>query len=311
MTAPESPQDQLGPDAPPPGAAPKTWTRYAGSALSLALLGAVVWQLSRLDLAEVWRLLPESPLFWLVFVAAYASGVAFDWILFHRLWNLPPGGVIALLRKMVSNQIVIGYSGEAYLYAWAKKDPRVTTAPFAAIKDVAILSALSGNLAALILLLLCWPYLGMLDLGAQGDAFALSIGAVLAISFGITLFRRKIFTLPARELRFILAVHLTRIVAQLVLNALLWLVLLPGTSLVWLLLLGTLRTLIARLPLLANKDLPFAAAAALLIGSDSALTNAIALTATLTFAAHLLVGLALLAGVGWSRLAAVRKRSAP
>ncbi len=291
--------------AAPDAAAPK-WTRHIGAALSLALLGAVVWQLSRLDFAEVLRLAPASSLFWVLFALSYASGVAFDWILFHRLWNLPPGGAVALLRKMVSNQIVIGYSGEAYLYAWAKKNPQVTSAPFAAIKDVAILSALSGNLAALILVALCWPYLGMLDLGAQGDAFALSIAAVLAISFAVTLFRRLVFTLPARELWFILAVHLSRIVTQLVLMCLLWLVLLPDTSVVWLLLLGTLRTLIARLPLLANKDLPFAAAAAALIGSENALTNAIALTASLTFAAHLLMGVLLVIGWGWGRARAGR-----
>ena len=65
-----------------------------------------------------------------------------------------------------------------------------------------------------------------------------------------------------------------------------------------------LRTLIARLPLLANKDLPFAAAAALLIGEDNALTNVIALTATLTFSAHLLVGIGLVAGWGWGKLRA-------
>ena len=302
-TAPADPTASGEPAEPTaPAAAAQGWTRHLGGAVSLVLLGAVVWQLTRLDFAQVWQMMPSSPLFWLIFATAYASGIAFDWILFHRLWNLPPGGVVALLRKMVSNQIVIGYSGEAYLYAWAKKNPQVTSAPFAAIKDVAILSALAGNLSALVLLAACWPFLGRLDLGAQGSAFALSIGAVLAISFGITLLRNKIFTLPGRELWFILTVHLARIATQLVLMCLLWLVLLPGTSLVWLLLLGTLRTLIARLPLLANKDLPFAAAAALLIGSQNALTNAIALTATLTMAAHLLVGIALVAGWGLGRV---------
>lgn len=300
MTAAMSDTADTASAAPPP-----RWTRHAGALLSLALLGAVLWQLSRLDFAEVWRLLPDSPLFWLVFATTYASGVVFDWILFHRLWNLPLIGVVALLRKLVSNQIVLGYSGEAYLYAWAKKNPEVTTAPFAAIKDVAILSALAGNLSALVLLALSWPFLGRLELGAWADGAALSIGAVLAITFAITLFRRRIFTLPGRELRFILAVHLTRIVTQLVLMGLMWLVLLPGANLVWLLLLITLRTLIARLPLLANKDLPFAAAAALLIGPQNALTNAIALVATLTMAAHLLVGIALVAGWVWGR---VRRR---
>lgn len=290
------------PEAAAPVDPPPRWTTHVGALVSLALLGAVLWQLSRLDFAEVLRLAPTSPLFWLIFAAAYASGLVFDWILFHRLWNLPPGGVVALLRKMVSNQIVVGYSGEAYLYAWAKKNPRVTSAPFAAIKDVAILSALTGNLSALVLLIACWPFLGRLALGEWADGVAISIGAVLAITFAITLFRRLVFTLPGRELRFIMAVHLTRIVTQLVLMCLMWLTLLPGTSPVWLLLLGTLRTLIARLPLLANKDLPFAAAAALLIGSENALTNAIALVATLTMSAHLLMGIALVIGWGWGRV---------
>ena len=303
-------QAAIDPIVPEAGASPRTpaWARHLTTALSLIVLGAVIWQLTHIDFAEMWRLMPTSPLFWLLFIASYMTGVGFDWILFRRLWNLPPSGIIILLRKAVANQILLDYAGEAYLYAWAKRNTGVTPAPFAAIKDVTLLSGLAGNFASVVLLALCWPYLHVLDLGSQVDGFVLSIIAVLAISLGVIVFRGRVFSLPGCELRFIMAVHIIRIAVQLILTALLWLVLLPGTSAVWLLLLSTLRQLISRLPLLANKDLPFAAAVVVLIGSQNNLTNAIALTAALSMGAHIVVGLALAVGGAWGTFAQFRRR---
>lgn len=57
--------------------------------------------------------------------------------------------------------------------------------------------------------------------------------------------------------------------------------------------LGTIRQLLSRLPLLPNKDVVFAGVAAFLIGRDSDIVSAMALMATLILAAHLVVGLLL------------------
>lgn len=45
-------------------------------------------------------------------------------------------GIGALLRKLVSNELLLGYLGEAQFYAWARSRTNMTTAPFGAIKDI-------------------------------------------------------------------------------------------------------------------------------------------------------------------------------
>ena len=54
-------------------------------------------------------------------------------------------GLIALHKKRISNEVLLGYSGEAYFYAWARQRSQMVAAPFGAVKDVSILSAIAGN----------------------------------------------------------------------------------------------------------------------------------------------------------------------
>ena len=105
-------------------------------------------------------------------------------------------------------------------------------------------------------------------------------------------YRKKLFSLDWREIRFVSLVHFGRIVAMIGLSALLWHLLLPGAQIGWWLLLSTWRQLIARLPFIANKDVVFAAAAVFLIGRDHEIGE------MLTFIAALIVA-ALLALSAW------------
>src|SRR5262249_34880236 len=143
----------------------KSWTRWTGPLVSLAILAAVAFQLRTLDAHSLLSLLPSSAAFWLCFVAYYLAGPISEWVIFRRLWRLPAEGFGALLSKMVSNEILLGYLGEVYFYAWARRNARITTAPFGAIKDVAILSALTGNLVTLVMVILAEPLFGSLHLG--------------------------------------------------------------------------------------------------------------------------------------------------
>ena len=117
--------------------------RWIGPAVSVLILLAVIFQLRQLDFRHLLGLLPFSPPFWIAFAAYYFAGPFSEWVIFRRLWSLPVGGFTALLRKLVSNEILLGYLGEVYFYAWARRHAQITTAPFGAIKDVTILSAVS------------------------------------------------------------------------------------------------------------------------------------------------------------------------
>lgn len=276
----------------------RNWTRWAGPLMSALILVVALAQFRHLDPRSLWALMPSAPLFWAIFGLNYLAGPFSEWVIFRRLWSIPAEGFLALLRKLVSNEILLGYLGEVYFYAWARRSSRITTAPFGAIKDVAILSALVGNVVTLVMVVLAFPLLGAMDAGVNRWEVAGSILFVLLTSMVTMLLRRRVFTLPRKELWIVVGIHVLRVVGKIVLSAVMWHLLLPVVALSWWILLGTLRQLISRLPFLPNKDVVFAGMAAFLIGRNSEIVAAIALMASLTLAAHLLLGI----GLGASEL---------
>ncbi|MDB5670728.1 MAG: hypothetical protein JWO25_1687 [Alphaproteobacteria bacterium] len=268
----------------------RNWTRWAGPVVSVLILAAIAYQLRHLPIRQVLALLPSSPLFWLGLGAYYLAVPTGDWIIFRRLWDFPIGGFPALLRKQVSNEILLGYLGEVYFYAWARRHARVSAAPFGAIKDVAILSAMTGNAVTLAMVAAAAPFFSLLQLGKDSRLFLLSAVFLLVTSCAAMIFRTRLFTLPRRELRFVTFVHLARIGAMILLAAWMWHMLLPAVALSWWLLLATLRQLLSRLPFVPNKDVVFAGVASFFVGQDIAIVDAMALMAALILAAHLVVG---------------------
>lgn len=259
-------------------------------AISLALLVAVALQFRDFDFREVARLVPGSPVFWVAFAGYYLALPISEWVIYRRQWHFPPAGFGALLRKLVSNELLLGYLGEAQFYAWARARGSLNAAPFAAIKDSTILSALTGNLATLLMLALAWPYVNAGLLGGQGQSAFTALGVVLITSLAILLFRQKLFSLPRRELLIIATLHIIRIVTVLILSAVMWHAVLPNVALTLWLVLATLRQLISRLPLLPNKDVVFAGITVLLLGNSAQVAALMAMMAVLLLAAHLLVG---------------------
>lgn len=271
----------------------RNWTRFAGPFISLAILGAVLYQLRSLDLAEVVAMIPLDPLFWAVFVLTYLALPLSELLIFRRLWGMPPSGLGALLRKLVSNEILLGYLGEVYFYAWARRHARSVAAPFGAIKDVTILSALTGNAATLAMVLAALPWFHNLRLGVDSTAFAYSMAFMLGTSTLLLLFRKTLFTLPRSELWFITFIHFARIFGAALLTGLMWHLLLPDVPMVYWLLLSTMRQLLSRLPFLPNKDVIFVGLASFMVGRDTQIVTAMAVIATLFVSAHLVVGVLL------------------
>lgn len=279
------------------------WTWWAGAAFSVAILVAVLWQVRSVSITEMVALLPRTPGFWLAFLAAYFSAPLMDWLIFRRLWKIPADGFAALLRKLIGNELLLGYIGEVYFYTWARRRTGMTTAPFGAIKDVAILSALMGNVVTLAMLVLAAPLLSTMRFGIDGDTLIASVAVVLVTSSAMLLFRRKLFSLPANELRFVSGMHLVRIGLTTGFNALAWHLVLPEVGMQWWLLLSALRLLLSRLPLLPNKDIVFAGLAVFLIGHDVQIGALMTMMASLILGTHILVGLGLVASDinGWRR----------
>ncbi len=265
-------------------------------ALSVAILAVVAWHFRTLDTRQLAAAVPTDPLFWLVFVAYYMSGLLVEFAIFRWLWGIPIEGLVALARKSIGNELLVDYLGEAYFYSWARKKVKMEGSPFGAVKDVAILSALVSNVFTLALMALVYPFASTVDLGFTGSALATSVGLVIIVSLGVAAFGKRIFSLNLKQLWVIAGLHLLRLILSNALLALAWSLALPKVALGWWLILATAKMLLSRLPLISNKDVVFAGFAILLVGHDTEITVLMAVMASLILITHLIVGAALAIG---------------
>lgn len=274
--------------------------RWLGPIISLGIFGAVLFQLRHLHLAAIPAMVPRTPLFWLAFVAYYFATPAFDFLIFRRLWGLPAAGFGALTRKFVGNEILMGYIGEVHFYSWARSRLKMVAAPFGAIKDVAILSAVMGNIVTLAVLAAAYPFLGALHIGVAPRTLVAAVAITLGSSLVLLALRGRVLTLSRPDLAFVATAQLGRVVFTALLPALLWHLALPQIAVGWWILLAAVRLLLSRLPLLPNKDLVFASVTIVLIGRAAAIDDLMAMMASLILATHLIVGAALvLAEFAW------------
>lgn len=258
--------------------------------VSLALLAMVVDHFRHVQLGAILAMVPHSGEFWITFAIWYLAMPISEWVIYRKLWQLPFAGLGALLRKLVSNELLLGYLGEAQFYAWARSKLEMTAAPFGAIKDVTILSALMGNIATTVMLVAAWPLVMSGGIGLELHSVFVSLGVVLVTSFAMLLFRQRLFSLPRAELWFIALVHTIRIVALIGLSALLWHWVLPQVAISLWLVLATLRMLVSRLPLIPNKDVVFAGLAVYLLGHETQIAEMLTMMAGLVLLAHVAVG---------------------
>ena len=268
-----------------------TWSGALTMALSLLVLAAAVWQARSLNLHDITELVPSSPLFWLVFAVSYLAGPFSEWLIFRRLWGVTLRAMGALVRKLIYNELLLGYLGEVYFYTWARRQLPMNATPFGAVKDVAITSAVAGNVMTLAFIALAYPYLALLPLAQYGDDIAWSLAFVVGISLVPFLLRKQIFSLTRSELWSVFGIHIARILATTTLNAVLWALVLPEVQIGWWLVLSAIRLLVSRLPFVPNKDVVFAGIAVLALGQDVQIAALMAMMAALILSTHLTLAL--------------------
>lgn len=232
----------------------------------LFVLGVVTYLIARLTAigwAEVWASLPRTPWFYLLFVAMFFALPVSELAVYRLIWRV---GLLrsfpVFVRKRVYNSTVIGYSGELYLYLWAKQHlglPDRRT--FSTIKDNNVLSTLASS-SVTVLLLLAFLLTGQMHRVIRADPGLMSyflvttvIGALL-VPVAIR-FHRRIIALAASTALAVLAIHVVRLIAVLGLQAAQWAVVLTAVPFhTWLIFL-TAQTVLTRIPFLPNKDLVF------------------------------------------------------
>ena len=245
--------------------------------LSIVILAYLVHAVSRIGWVEVLEVLPANPLFYLLVAMSYMATPVTEYVIFRRWWPITPRALAIFSKKRVLNDAVFGYSGDAYLFVWAKKalgDRVVGATPLAAVKDVAITSALAGNVATLTMLALALALGGgpAVEQAFAGDTMrsvGIGFAFVISVSLGILLFSSKVMSLTARENFVVFLLHSVRLLAGSALLLLAWILALPQVDVGTWFVLGALRMVVTRLPFVPNKELLFAAIGVSLTGASA------------------------------------------
>ena len=268
--------------------------RGSSIALSLLILAVLARAIADIGWDEIIAVVPRTALFWILFVASYLLPPLVDWSIYHRWWRFGPRVIAVFLKRRVLNE-TISYAGDTYLLAWAcdflgiKFDPDAPVkpimgrgdgpgldprnSPFAAIKDVAIVSGLAGNLATLIMLLVAYAFGRDQIVDSQIDPglvrpLLLVFAGFIVLNIAIVVFRNRVMSLPTRDNIGTFWWHMLRVVLGQVLIVATWIIALPEIPATTWMLLGALRMVIQRMPL-PNKEVLFAAIAAALTGAAS------------------------------------------
>lgn len=236
--------------------------RYGRMLFVVGVIGWLFYRLTQIGWQEVYKGLPRTPWFYFLWLGLYFLLPATEAFIYRALWKIHWFRVfLVLVRKRVLNTDVLGYSGEVYLYLWAR---RQTDCPdghlLHTIKDNTILSSLASTVAVGLLVagVLGSGQFALLDLlGQTTDPIYLVVGGVVLGVLGALAvrFRRAIFYVPGQTAGLLLGVHVLRFFAMYGLQVLQWWVVLPEAPLrVWatILVVGTVTN---RIPFLPATDL--------------------------------------------------------
>ena len=246
----------------------KRMLKIARGIFVAAIVGVLVLQISEIGWQRVLSSLPTRPLFYALVLGMYLLLPVTESMIYGRLWHVPPLKCLPIMiRKRVLNVDVIGYSGEVYLFVWARERVSQTAREImGAIKDNLIVSSAASLSAAAILIgvSLAGGFIELDDFIEQPSPIYVALGA-LAVGFlaaTVYRFRGIIFSIPRRLLPLLGAAHLSRFMISYVMQIAAWWIVLPSTPFqTWATLL-VVFVLINRIPFLPSSDLVFVSAGA-------------------------------------------------
>ena len=252
-------------------------------ALTAAIVGYLVYQMSLIGWAEIWKSMPRTPWFYVIFTGMYLTLPIFQSLIFVVIWGRSPLELFpSAVKKRVYNKDVLSYSGDVYLYFWARKRLVDWTDGelMHAIKDNAIVSSVASTIVAFGLLagFLFSGYVALPNTIAQNEVLYL-IGALIVIGIVIAVgvnFRAAVFGLAGRVLAAVFGLHVARLFVVMTLQILEWEVVVPQVDLeIWFTFLS-LQIITGRIPFLPSRDLIFMAAGIELAGAVQVSKAAIA-----------------------------------
>lgn len=231
----------------------------------IIIISVLVYQLSQIGWQELYLAMPRTPGFYLIFLILYFTLPITEQYIYRlslkfSFWE----GFKIFTKKKVLNQEVLGYSGEAYFYLWAKENLAENSKKILGIvKDNTILSALASTLTSVILLSV---FAGLVDVDLfdekiLGDKILLLIGFILILVVVLLItFRRSILSVDKATAWKMFLIHELRIFWVYSLEVLQWIIVIPAVPIhVWFTFLS-IRIISSRIPFLPNRDLLFISA---------------------------------------------------
>ena len=229
--------------------------------LTAAVIGFLVYQLATIGWGDVARSIPTEPWFYVLWAIAYVRLPVIEMFIYRRVWKKSRLALLyAFLRKRALNADVVGYSGEVYLLAWARKAvPEPPDRLWKAIKDNLIMSSLC-SVGTAVVMLLGLALSGLLDPWLGGTWGWYAFGAVVVTTLIIALlvqFRSTVFSFPLSVIAWMGGWHSARFLMGYVLSVTMWWVVLPEVPMATWALLLTLFILTDRIPIIPSRDLLF------------------------------------------------------
>jgi hypothetical protein len=256
--------------------------KWGQRVVNIGILGWLIYQLTTIGWSEFWRSLPTPPLFYIFFLILFFQLPLFEVFIYRITWDIDAfRSIPAFILKRVYNKDVLGYSGEVYFFAWAKKTLHLRGREiFNTIKDNNIISSVASTLISLGLLA-GFFFTGQIkiiqQIASQNRSyfFAGVILVIIIIALFIK-FRHYVISMPLRTAYKIFGVQLLRLLLGQFLNLLMFYIVLPDTPLyIWFTLIA-IQIILSRIPFLPSRDFIFAGLSISLAGSMPVSQGAIA-----------------------------------
>jgi len=229
--------------------------------LTLGVVGYLVYKLVELDVADVLRALPLEWGFYGLAVVIYFLLPAMQLTAYRIVWPFSMHEAAgAFVVKRILNKDVLGYSGEVYIYAWARHHIGLSDrALMETVRDMNILSAAAstGVAAVLVTLFALNGQLNIRDLIGDTEM----AGIVAAAAFTVVLIlvvmrlRKYLFSMPRRPAAMVFGLHVGRQLVRQVMEIYMWHVALPEIPLAVWFTYAAISIIVTRIPLVPNHDL--------------------------------------------------------
>lgn len=183
-----------------------------------SIIGYLIYQLITIGLEDIINSLPTNPLFYLLYFVIYFSLPIAEVLIYRIKWPINfKNSLSVFIQKKVLNSDVLGYSGEVYLFHWAKSSlGKSTREVLEFIKDNNILSSVASTLITLLLLIffVTQGYININSLIGNLSAINWLVILVVLLAAGILIyrFRKSIISMNRADSYKIFSLHAFRII---------------------------------------------------------------------------------------------------